>query len=327
MKVLVTGASGFIGSHVIRGLFEEVLEVKAALRNPNLALPSTIPTEIIGSINKQTNWDKALDGADTVIHLAAHAHATNPKDEKPFYEVNFDGTKHLAERARAHGVKKFIFLSSVSAVRRVSEEPIHEEMKPEPETPYAKSKYFAEEAIKDTFNKSDTKFTIIRAPAVFGLGCRGNLKTLFSLVQRQFPIPLGASPTIRSIISVDGLSSLLTHCLQNEASNNQIFHAADPDQIPLRDLIKLIGEELGVNSPTLEIPKFAWKTAEYFTSAFDSIGLSLPVTTTQLSVLHEPLLVSAKKLQSMLNWKQKLTLHDALSQWVRKERNQAAINS
>lgn len=321
MKVLITGASGFIGSHVLQEMYAQVLDVKAAVRSPDKNLPGSVPTEIVGAIRKDTNWDKALAGADTVIHLAAHAHAANPRDEKPFYEVNFDGTKHLAERAKAHGVKKFIFLSSVSAVRRISEEPIHEEMKPEPETPYAKSKFFAEEAIKDTFNKSDTKFTIIRAPAVFGLGCRGNLKTLFSLVQKQFPIPLSASPTIRSIISVDVLSSLLTHCLQNEASNNQIFHAADPDQIQLKDLIGLIGGELGINPPTIKLPRVAWKTAELVTSAFDSVGLSLPVTSTQLSVLHEPLLVSAKKLESILNWKQKLSLKDALSQWVRKERN------
>ena len=320
MKVLITGANGFIGSHVLQALYSQVLDVKAALRHPSSALPLSVPTEIVGTIHKNTNWDKALENVDTVIHLAAHAHAANPREEKPFFEVNFEGTKQLAERARAHGIKKFIYLSSVAAVRRISEEPIHEEMKPEPETPYAKSKYLAEEAVKDVFSKSDSTFTILRAPAVFGVGCRGNLKSLFSLVSRNIPIPLSQKPTIRSIMAVEDLSNLLTQCIEREETSNQIFHVADSDNLPLNEVINIVGEELGKQPTTVKLPRSVWNTIEFFSKAGDSLGLLLPVTPNQLAVLHEPLLVSSKKLQHALGWKSSLSLPDALAQWVRKER-------
>lgn len=296
MKVLITGASGFIGNRTLRALYSFALETKAAARSDIFG----VPTEIVGAIDSCTDWNRALEQVDTVIHLAAYAHGS-PRSDKIFYEVNFEGTKNLAKQAKKHGVRKFIYLGSIGSVRRVSYVPLKETDKPEPDTPYTKSKFYGEEAVRDIF---PGQYTILRAPAVFGKGCKGNLRTLLRL--RNIPIPMNKE-AVRALIDVELLSNFLAQTASREPLGT--VHVANPEEIALSELANIIG----IRSFTP--PRPILKT-------INAIGVSLfRESSSRFIPLFEPLRVSTD-LQKEIFGDVTFPLRISLNKWIKEETSQ-----
>jgi nucleoside-diphosphate-sugar epimerase len=295
MKVLVTGASGFIGARTLKTLYSMALDFKVAGRSH---LPG-VPTEIVGQIDSKTDWGRTLEGVDTVIHLAAFAHG-KPKSEKEFYEINFEGTKNLAEQARKAGVSKFIYLGSIGSVKRVSHVPLKETDKPEPDTPYTKSKFYGEEAVRDSFKG---RHTILRAPAVFGKGCKGNLRTLLKL--RDLPIPIHEG-AVRALIDVDSLANYLAQSVTKDPLGT--VHVANPESLALSEIAQIMGLRF-INSP-----RALFTTIGYLEGLLKPFGVSKA----SLVPLFEPLRVSTEVQQRVFKYDPP-SLKLALKNWLKEE--------
>ena len=153
MKILVTGANGFVGKSLTAELFGQGYTVQAAVRT-KVAPIEKVETTIVGEVNASTYWTQSLAGVSTVVHLAARVHIMRDSAADPlaeFREVNVRGTLNLARQAAAAGVRRFVFLSSIGVNGAVTElnKPFTSEDSPAPHSSYAISEYEAEIGLRE----------------------------------------------------------------------------------------------------------------------------------------------------------------------------------
>ena len=176
--ILMTGATGFIGRHLLPALHKQNLQLILAIRrHPINELSHNHKIINVGEINETINWLDKLKRVDTVIHLAARAHQLNDQSINPeaeFLRINCEGTKNLAKQAIAAGVKHFIFISSIGAMATLSDTIISEESPCQPDTPYGRSKLNAETALVELCQKTQMNWTILRPTLVYGPNNPGN---------------------------------------------------------------------------------------------------------------------------------------------------------
>jgi UDP-glucose 4-epimerase len=246
MKILVTGANGFIGSAIINSLSNNNnIHIIAALRkNSNIIVnKSNVSIILIEDINKHTNWYKALEGVTTVIHTAGVAHKSSKLVKNEIYrEVNYYGTLNLAEQAISSGVKRFIFLSSIKVNGEVTEfnVPFNAEDTPLPIDYYGISKLEAEKALFVLSKITNLEIVIIRPPLVYGNGSKGNISVIEKCVALGLPLPFASISNKRSVVSINNLINLIQICLYNSNAINQIFLVSDNQDLNISDLIRLV---------------------------------------------------------------------------------------
>jgi len=186
--VLVTGASGFVGRHVVPALVRAGWSVRRAVRSPE----GVDDEVVIESIGPETDWQAALDGVDAVVHLAARVHHKHEEHAVQLYRnVNIAGTLHLARCAATAGVRQFIFVSTVLVHGRSNEgrAPFSEDDILTPRGLYGMSKAAAEAGLRTLARDSDMKISVIRPPLVYGAGAKGN----FALLTRAVHLGLSAA--------------------------------------------------------------------------------------------------------------------------------------
>ncbi|NVK02499.1 MAG: SDR family oxidoreductase [Oceanospirillaceae bacterium] len=246
MRILVTGANGFVGRHVCL-MLEKTFEVVAAVRN-DLALTELsreangAHIEVVGEIDGDTDWEAALSGVDVVIHAAARAHVMGEQAGEglaAYRSVNVDGSTALARQAVQVGVKRFIYLSSikVNGEQTFPSRPFRSDNEPAPEDDYGQSKTEAEKALKEISAESDMELVIIRPPLVYGSGVKGNFSTLMRIARTRVPLPFGCISNRRSLVSVNNLTSLLTVCLTHPNAANRTFLVSDDQDLSTTELI------------------------------------------------------------------------------------------
>ena len=237
MHVLVTGATGFVGCMLIPHLLECGHKVTAVIRQKTLEDVEIdrerITPYIINDLTSSVNWQKALEGVDAVIHLAARVHVLKDVSEtesiKAFRDVNVLATKTLAEAAAiAPSVKRFIYISSIKAVADYHDSGIRltEESLTRPNTPYGISKLEAELVLENIHGDS-LDVVIIRPPLVYGEGAAGNLGILRPFLRKGIPLPLANIRNSRSFISVENFSLAVACCLEHPLAAGQTFHVQD----------------------------------------------------------------------------------------------------
>lgn len=253
--VLVTGANGFIGRALVSRLTNEGWAVKAAVRRP-----SGFPSEsLVGDLGARTDWGNALQGCRAVVHLAARVHVMRDTARDPLIEfraINVDGTLNLARQAARTGIKRFVFLSSikVNGEQASAAQPFTVDAPPAPEDAYGLSKLEAESGLREICVDSGMEFVVIRPPLVYGPGVGGNLKALMRWVPRGIPLPLGAVNNRRSLIALDNLTDLIATCLVHPAAANQIFLAADGEDVSTTELLRRIAYAWGQTPRLLPVP-------------------------------------------------------------------------
>lgn len=249
--VLVTGASGFVGRHVVPDLAREGWAVRRAVRSPE-GLDDEVVVETIGP---DTDWTAALDGVDAVIHLAARVHHKHEEHAVQLYRnVNIAGTLHLARSAAIAGVGQFIFISTVLVHGRSNEgrAPFSEDDILTPRGLYGMSKAAAEAGLRTLARESDMKISVIRPPLVYGAGAKGNFALLTRAVNFGLPLPFGAIRNHRAFLAVQNLSSFILRRLAypDPASNFEIFLVADKEQVSTPEFIERLAKASG-KSPRL----------------------------------------------------------------------------
>lgn len=260
MKVLVTGANGFIGSSLVPKLEAVAHVARSAVRQDSGAAQGKAVGDLvcIGNIDSSTRWDKALVGVDVVIHLAARVHVMHETTDNPldaFRKVNVQGTLNLARQAAEAGVKRFIYVSSIKVNGdRTLEFPYTDDDIPAPVDPYAISKHEAEKTLLEFGRVSGMDVVIVRPPLVYGSAVGGNFKRLMQLIERGIPLPFASIRNARSMVSVQNLVDFLIRCLEHPKAAGEIFLVADGKDWSTPELIRSIAREMNVPAHLFSFP-------------------------------------------------------------------------
>lgn len=259
MKIVVTGAAGFVGSALVRRLAAEGCDVVAPVRRAVAPGPAGVRYVEGADLARPQCWAEVLEGADAVIHAAARVHrlrddAADPEAE--YRRANVDGTRALAERAAAAGVRRFVFLSSIKVNGEASppDRPFRAEDPPRPGDAYARSKLAAEQLLLAMGRDPRLECIVVRPPLVYGPGVRANFRSMMTLVARGVPLPLGAVRAKRSLIALDNLVDLLWLCARHERAAGRVWLASDGEDLTVPDLLRRLGDALGRPARLVPVP-------------------------------------------------------------------------
>ena len=267
--VLLTGASGFVGGHVAPALTREGWVVRRAVRRPSRGDDEIL----IGSIGPKTDWQGAVAGVDTVIHLAARVYRQDENLEADRYrKVNTEGTLHLARCAADAGVRHFIFVSSalVHGRRNDGRAPICEDDLLTPGGAYAQSKAAAEDGLKAMAQDCDMSITVIRPPLIYGAGAKGNFNRLIRAVKLGLPLPFAAIRNRRAVLSVENLVSFILQRLRNAEGKYDVFLLADDEQVSTPEFVRRIAKAAGTTARLFPMPAVVLSTALRFGRQMDA---------------------------------------------------------
>lgn len=259
-RILVTGATGFLGSSLGKTLsLAGRFSVKAHVRT-DIKLPWAEEVIQLSDFSKIQVSDNIFEKVDAVIHCAARVHVMNDATSNPleeFRKVNVDGTLHLARLAAKAGVRRFIFISSikVNGENTESGKIYKADDTPAPKDPYGISKMEAENGLKQIAAETGMELVIIRPVLVYGPGVKANFLTMMRWVHKGVPLPLGAIQNKRSLVALDNLIDLIVTCIEHPAAANQIFIASDGEDLSTSELLRRMANALGVRTRLLPVPQ------------------------------------------------------------------------
>ena len=324
--ILVTGATGFIASHLIPLLNQKDWQIIVAVRShSNQPLSTPVKTIVVGDINKNTNWKDALKEVDTVIHLAARAHilqdnASDPEAE--FFQVNTLGTSNLVKQAIQANVKHFIFISSIGAITTLSDKILTEESVCQPDTPYGKSKLQAEKDLIELATTSDIAWTILRPTLVYGEGNPGNMERLMKLVQRKLPLPFAALNNRRSFVYVGNLTDAILTIITHPKAANQVFIVSDSEEVSTAQLVRQIADCMELPCSLLPVPLSLLKLMGYLGNSIEILTHKpFILNSSTIDRLSGSLWVDNSKLCYTLDWKPPYTFKQGLEATLKNTQN------
>lgn len=256
MRILVTGANGFIGRRLCAFLVEEGHQVRRAVRLHD-GLPDTVEFDESASPAALAG---ALAGIDCIIHLAAAVHVMGKVDAKLggiYQKTNVDYTRHLAQAARDVGVRRFVFVSSIKVCgERSGGEPLREADAGHPTDPYALSKWAAEQELRRIEQESGLEVVIVRPPLVYGPGVRANFLALLSAVSAGLPMPFAWLRNRRSLIYLGNFVSALAACATHPRAAGDTFHVADSGSVTLPALVTELSRAMGKRPRIFPFPRW-----------------------------------------------------------------------
>jgi nucleoside-diphosphate-sugar epimerase len=247
MKVLVTGATGFVGRTVVAALAADGEEVHAAVRAAERAasqpqFPPGVTVVSHGDLDEPVDWARLLVGIDAVVHLAGIAHAGPGIAEERYDRVNHRATETLAAAAHAAGVARVVFVSSIRAqTGPAADHMVSERDEPRPTDPYGRSKLAAERAVA----RSGVPFTILRPVLVYGPGVKGNLRALMRLAALPVPLPFGALSARRSLVSLTNLAGAIGFVLHHDVCAGETYVVADPEPLTVAEIVAALRHGIG----------------------------------------------------------------------------------
>lgn len=260
MRLLVTGAGGFVGRALCADLSRRNNSVLGAVRTAR-APKADIEWVSAGDISGSTDWVRLVKGVETVIHVAARVHVMQDNAADPlaeFRKVNVDGSLNLARQAADAGVKRFVFMSSVK-VNGESTQAGHcftEMDAPGPQDAYGQSKHEAELGLQKIAAQSGMEVVIIRPPLVYGPGVKANFAALMRAVQKGWVLPLGAVHNQRSLVALDNLVDFVVTCASHPLAANQTFMVSDGHDLSTTELVCGLADAL--KAPKRFLPAPVW---------------------------------------------------------------------
>lgn len=309
MRVLVTGANGFVGKALCRKLVDEGYGVRGAVRSEKSALPSGVEKIVVGDIDGNTDWSSALEGIDCVIHLAARVHVMRDESADPlseFRKVNVEGTRKLAESAAAAGVRRLVYASSIKVNGEgTRSKPYTEDDRPNPQDPYGISKWEAEKILHDISAETGLEVVIIRPPLVYGPEVGGNFIRMLQWIAKGIPLPLDSVDNRRNLIYVGNLANALMLCSVHPEAKGKTFLVSDTESISTPELIRRIASTMHI-SPRL------------FGFPVSALGLLGKITgkSAEFSRLAGSLEIDSSRIRGQLGWTPPFTLEEGLTETI-----------
>ncbi len=290
MKVLVTGATGFVGHFACPRLLRECTEVRGTIltsESPYLLSASVTPV-VVPPLESGNDWSGALSGIDVVVHLAARVHVMHDRAENPlaqFLKVNAEGTRQLAQHAVKAGVKRLVFISTIKVNGEESAHPYAEESPVNPTDPYGISKWEAEQALRQIEAETGLEVVIIRPTLVYGPGVKANFLSMMNAVRHGLPLPLASIANKRSLLYVGNLVDALATCTTHPGAAGKTFLVSDGEDVSTPELIRRTASALGVTPRLFPTPISLMCLAGKITgksSVIDRITGSLAVDSTKI---------------------------------------------
>lgn len=297
MNILLTGGSGFIGSHLLS--YPQIKRV--VVRKKNEVLLHDKPKFVIDELSDSTEWKSAFEGINSIIHLAGLAHSTQFSSED-YEEVNVLGTLELAKQASKAGVRRFVFVSSIGVHGLSSKDkPFTPEDIVSPHSVYAASKYSAEVGLKKIAKETGLEVVIVRPTLVYGLKAPGNFGMLTKLVSKVPVLPFGLANNRRNFIAVQNLVDLLATCATHPDAAGHTFLASDTETLSTREFTNAIADGLGKQVLQLPVPVNLMRLVGKITGK-----------SAMIEQLFGNLEVDSSNIQEVLNWTPPLTMKQAM---------------
>lgn len=263
MKLLITGANGFVGQALCVHLAKQHHAVTAQARKSYSLSFVEQETQYlcrrIADLDHISEEKRSLEGFDALIQCAARVHQVNDTSADPlaaYREVNTQATLALATAAAQAGVRRFVFLSSVKVNGEFTcaDEPFVADQAA-PQDPYAISKWEAEQGLREIAAKTGMHVVIIRPPLVYGPGVKANFLTMMRWLYRGIPLPFGAINNQRSLVALPNLVDFITLCLTHPKAANQTFLISDQQDLSTSQLLRGLGHALHRPARLIPVPQ------------------------------------------------------------------------
>jgi len=306
MKVLITGATGFIGQALSAELLKKEFDLTVVLRKKSALFTDSVNQIVAGDFSANTNWGQILENIDCVIHLAGKAHVVDKSREPTldeFRKINTNLTLNLAKQAAKSSVKRFVFLSSIGVSGNQNNKPFNESDVPDPQDSYAVSKYEAEQGLFKISKNTNLEIVVIRPPLVYGPNAPGNFGRLIGWAKAKFllPLPLGAVNNQRSLVAIDNLIDFIVTCVIHKDASNEIFLISDNQDLSTTQLLRKIATAFDKRVFLLPIP------IRLMTFIASLLGKGKDANR-----LFSSLQVDSSKAQKILGWHPKTTIDKQL---------------
>ncbi|TKB26130.1 SDR family oxidoreductase [Desulfopila sp. IMCC35006] len=311
MKVLVTGATGFIGgTFLAKTASDSRFSVRAALRTDLQFSTRGIEPVLVEGLTATADWHEALNGCRAVVHAAALTDKMQGTSTAPLVEfrhVNVQGTLNLARQAAEAGVKRFVFVSSVkvNGESTVPGQSFTADDLPSPVDPYGISKHEAENELRELMTETGMEVVIIRPPLVYGPGVKANFFKLLQLTQNHFPVPLGSVHNSRSMVYIGNLVNAITSCLEHPKAAGETFLVSDGEDVSTPELFRKLASAMGRKAILLPISLNLLKAI-----------FSLTGKRAEIERLTGSLCVDTSKIREVLDWQPPYTLDQGIQETV-----------
>ncbi len=319
---LVTGATGFLGRHVLNAWLASARPVSALTRRVDAAAQPGARWFTIEDVSDRINIRRALAGIETVIHLAARAHVMRERVDDPlaaYRQVNVEGTRVLLEEAVAAGVRHFVLVSSVKAMGESTRVPWTETSQPSPSDAYGVTKLEAEHLVKDVASQTGLRTVILRFPLIYGEGMRGNMLQLFSAIARGWPLPFGGVGNLRSYLYVGNAVAAIEAVLKCSQVSGELFLVSDGVNLSTPELIRAVGSALGRRVRLIPVPNPFLRVA----ASVGDVIVRLtywPFTTESYERLLGSLVIDSSKLRKQCGYRAPFSVAEGLrrtADWFR----------
>jgi UDP-glucose 4-epimerase len=296
-KLLVTGATGFVGQHLTPALAERGHRVATVVRQPGMFGP--IVNQVLVKDIAGVDWMPLLQDIDVVIHLAAIAHRGNDVAETMYDKVNRQVTASLAQ-ATARAGARLIFMSSVAAQSPPSSDQVLSENDVcIPAGGYGRSKLNAEIDIA----ASGGHYVILRPTLIYGPRVKGNMRKLIQLARLPVPFPFGAVTNKRSLLAIENLITAIELLIQRDDVRNEVFLIADATPVSLPEIIASLRHGMGRPANLFSIPPpllLGLVRIGRLTETWEKLAGSLVVSIDKLSAIgYSPALATSQGLAAM----------------------------
>lgn len=317
-SILITGASGFVGSALVALLSQGPRPVIRVLRSA-AACPKPRDA-IVGDIGAETLWDGLLKDVDCIVHLAARTHVLGEHGTNPlpaYREINVKGTLRLAQHAASAGVRRFVFLSSIKVNgEETSDTPFSEENTSQPLDAYGISKAEAEDALRRIEAATGLETVILRPPLVYGPGVKGNFLRLLQLIERRAPLPLASINNRRSMIGIDNLVDAIITGTESPAAAGKTYLVSDGEDTSTPELISKLAMAMGVKPNLLPCPV-----------ALLRLGATILGKRAEAMRLTGSMQVNSNRIRKELGWNPRYSLNQGLNstaQWYHQRQNKCS---
>lgn len=308
-RLLLTGATGFVGRALVPRLLKDGHSLVAAVRQP---IQEPLVDDVLVhpglDVAPGTDWRQALSGVGVVVHLASLAHEVHAVSEESAYRrVNVEGTRVLAEAAAAAGVRRFVHMSTVKVMgeRSPVDRPWREDDPCDPEGPYGRTKLEGEREVQRIGETYGMETVILRPPVVYGPRLKANLLRLLRAVDRGIPLPLARATARRSLLFGENLADVVAVALRHPRAAGSTFLLSDGMDVSTAELARKMGAQLGRPARLLPVPKrlLRWGGA--------ALGVSRDIDR-----VLAPLAVDLSRTRDRLEWNPPHSLDEGLARTV-----------
>lgn len=310
-KVLITGATGFVGRALARKMVEAGWTVKGVLRraSDSVLLPAGVDGVRLDALEDCRSLAGDLLGVETVIHLAACVHGSSDSSAcslDAFRRINAGGTESLARLCAQARVRRFVFLSSVKVNGEGNIYPYTENDIPDPRGAYAISKWEAEQALGRIARETGLPTVILRSPLVYGPGVKANFKSLIKLAGSGLPLPFKGIHNRRSFIYLGNLVDVLMVCATHPEAVGETFMVSDGQDLSSQELVKQIAILLNKRPIMFSVPEGLLKTLAGLAGRREA-----------MEKMTGSLTVNMEKIRHRLGWSPPFTLEEGMRETLK----------